>query len=267
MTYGNCLRTARTVAISALLLVQPLTAQDSETVPAAHWRERTSLGVSAGVLRPTGNSQLYTLLDRALTPGGQLLQPRLASGTVYFAVTPTVSLAWRSALGGYTAATGSIAQPSVPTAGISQRTTLRLRVQSTLGAQFTAWRWAAPARSRVTDRLRLTLGAGAGVVSYRLSQRGTFVDATNSVAYGAAYRSSGIGPLTYAASELEMPLTRSVAVQASLRRQWGSARMSEDYSTFDRLDFGGTTAMLGVLIAPWRRATDRKTVRHERSEP
>lgn len=240
-------------ALPALLAAPALQAQHPAQTPAVSWQSRLSAGISGGALSPTAHSQLFTLLDKALAPGRNMLQPRLISGTVLYATTPNVSLVWRSDVGGHTAQSVSIAQPMTPTTDLSQSTTLRIRLQSTLGAQFTAWRWAAPASSRRGDRLRLTLGAGLGVVSYQLDQRGTFVDAPRRIAYGASYRSSGVGPLTYAASSIDIPVQQQLSISAVIRQQWGSARMSTDYAAFDRLDLGGTTASVGMIFAPSRR--------------
>lgn len=256
MSTASPSRRRRVSALLSLLAAPCLSAQqvlDSTAVP---WQSRFAVGISAGALSPTAHSQLYTLLDRALTPGRHMLQPRLMSGTVLYATSPNVSLVWRSDVGTHTARSVSIAQPTTPTTDLSQNTTLRIRLQSTLGAQFTAWRWEAPASSLRSDRLRLTFGAGLGVVAYQLDQRGTFVDAPDRIAYGASYRSSGVGPLTYASSSLEIPVRRQLSITAVVRHQWGSARMSQDYATFDRLDLGGTTVSIGMVAAPFRRAHD-----------
>ncbi|HYW49407.1 MAG TPA: hypothetical protein VE861_02310, partial [Gemmatimonadaceae bacterium] len=192
-----------------------------------------------------------TLLDQALTPDASVLHPRLLSASVLYALTDDVSLVLRADAGGRSSRTTSIAQPSTPAADLSQRTTLRIRLQSTLGAQFTALRWHGRTSTPMHDHLRLQFGGGGGVVSYQLDQRGTFVDAARSLAYGAAYRSVGTGGVAYATSSLEIPVQRLATISASLRRQWGSARMTQDYATFDRLDFGGTTASVGLVLHPF----------------
>lgn len=236
----------------ALGMAPALLAQSTESAAQIPWQSRIAIGISGGTLSPTANSQLFTLLGRALQPGRHMLQPRMLSGTVFYAMTPTVSLTWRSDVGGHTAESVSIAQPTTPAADLSQRTTLRIRLQSTIGAQFTAWRWAPAASDATGDRVRLTFGAGLGAAAYQLDQRGTFVDATRRVAYGASYRSASIGPMTYATTSLEIPVRPRFFVNAVVRQQWGSARMTQDYSTFDRFDLGGTTATLGLAYAPSR---------------
>ena len=245
------MRSATCLAALHFGIVAPLAAQSAAVEGRAPWRERVSLEVGSGILNPTAHSQLYTLLDRALAPGGRTLQPRLLYGIVHYAVTPQVAIVLRADAGSHTTRSVSVAQPTTPAPDLRQQTTLRIRAQSTLGAQFVAWRWHGRDSSSGSDRVRLTFGAGIGAVSYGLNQHGTFVDATRLIAYRADYRSSGIGPMTYAASTLEVPVRRGVALSGILRRQWGSARMSQDYATFDRLDFGGTTGTIGLVMKPW----------------
>ena len=99
-----------------------------------------------------------------------------------------------------------------------------------------------------SDRLRLVLGAGGGVASYRLRQWGDFVNAERRVAFWDEFRSSGRGAFGFASAGIEVPLHRWVAVQGELRHQVGSAPMSEDFAEFDRLDLGGTQLTAGLRI-------------------
>lgn len=254
MTHNSQLARVACVVVFQLTLASHSAAQAALPAPELRgsWRERLGFTVGGGVFSPTGNSQLYWLLNRALTPGSDILQPRLLSGSIQYGVSPTVAVVLRADVGSHSSRTHSIAAPSTPAADLSQRTTLRIRMQSTLGAQFAPWQWRGPTAAH-DDRLRLNVGAGGGLASYQLDQRGTFVDADRALSYGASYRSLGTGLVSYAMASVDIPIVRVAAVSVSLRKQWGSARMTRDYSSFDRLDLGGTTASLGMMLRPFRK--------------
>ena len=246
---------ARFLALG-LLAAAPVQAQqaprDSAAATAAGrwWLDRLSIAAQYGVLRPAGGSELYALVDRALTPGADALRPKLVGGELHVRVRGPWSIVLGAEAGSGTVGSASRVQPAAA-AGESpqQRTTLDLTAVQTLGASWQALRWRGGATG-ASDRLRLVLGAGGGVARYRLRQWGTFVDVERALAFENDLRSSGRGGLGYASASVEVPLRRWVALQGALRRQAGSAPMSADYASFDRLDLGGTRFSVGVLLHP-----------------
>jgi hypothetical protein len=95
------------------------------------------------------------------------------------------------------------------------------------------------------------LAAGGGVARYQLRQWGDFVDEQRLVAFEADFNSAGRGAFGFASAGVEVPLQRWLALQAELRHQVGSASMSADYDTFDKIDLGGTRFSVGARFSPW----------------
>ncbi|MDF1503286.1 hypothetical protein PYV61_10050, partial [Roseisolibacter sp. H3M3-2] len=149
--------------------------------------------------------------------------------------------------GGGSAASTSRATPDGG-APVAQRTALDLTGVQWAGVEWTALRW----RPAAGERLRVTLGAGAGAAAYRLRQWGAFVDAERRVAYEDDFRSRGRGAVAYAQAAVAVPVRRWLAVQGDVRRQAGSAPMTDDFAGFDRLDLGGTRLGVGVTVRPGR---------------
>lgn len=243
------------LALAAVATV-PLGAQRAPvavaTAPGAAgpgWFERISVSARLGEFRPAGQSELFSLLDHALTPGADALRPTLVGGELHFAVSDRWGVLLGAEAGRSTVASVSRVQPASGSGEVRQQTALRLTAVQYLGAEWQAFRWRGAGRD-APDRLRLVLGAGGGAARYDLRQWGDFVDAERRVAYDDDFRSAGRGVFGYVSAAVEVPLRRWVAVQGELRRQAGSAPMSADYASFDRLDLGGTRFSVGVLLHP-----------------
>jgi hypothetical protein len=232
---------------AAVLVAAPAHAQSA--TPDA-WGERIGVAARYGAFQPAGRSEVFSLIDRALTPGSRALRPRLVGGELHVRVVGPLGLVAGIESGGSTVASASRV---APTSGsdVRQRTTLDFTTVGSLGAEWRALRWRGGAADG-DDRRRVLLGAGGGVARYRLRQWGDFVDAERRVAYADDFRSTGRGAFAYAGLGLEVPVRRWIALQGDVRRQFGSAPMSADYASFDRLDLGGTRIGAGVMVRPRR---------------
>lgn len=241
---------ARAFALAAVVAA-PVAAQQParDTASSSSWLGRISLTARLGQLRPSGRSELFALMDRALLPTDGALRPRLAGGELHVALTPRFGVLLGAESGRGTVASVSRARATGVDADVRQRTTLDVASLQYVGAEWQAFRWRRDGAG-ATDRLRVLLGAGGGVARYRLRQWGDFVDAQRSVAYGDDFGSSGRGGFGYGSATLEVPVRRWVAVQGDVRRQVGSAPMSADFASFDRLDLGGTRLAVGLRLRP-----------------
>ena len=243
-------------SVGALLLVAaaaPATAQPAarDTTPSTSWLGRVSVTARLGELRPSGRSQLYTLMDRALVPTSGALRPRLAGGELHVRVARGFGVVLGAEAGQGSVASVSRARATATSADARQQTTLDLTSLQYVGADWEAFRWrGARTGARATDRLRVVLGAGGGVARYQLHQWGEFVDAQRSVAYADDFASAGRGGFAYGSAALEVPLRRWLSLQGDVRRQVGSAPMTADFAGFDRLDLGGTRLGVGVRLHP-----------------
>lgn len=206
---------------------------------------RVSVAAHVGEFRPAGGSELYALLDRALAPGSGPLRPKLMGAALHLQMSDAWSVVLGADAGGTTTASVSQAQPTTGVSDLRQQTTFELTSTQSLGIEWRALRWRGAGAS---DHLRLVLGGGGGLAHYRLRQWGNFVDVPQRIGFSDRFLSVGRGPFAYASAGIEVPLRSQLALRGEVRRLAGSAPMSNDYSTFDRLDLSGTTVSMGVRI-------------------
>ncbi|WP_373061671.1 hypothetical protein [Gemmatimonas sp.] len=235
------------VAACLVMLAPALQAQNASRDSSA-W-SRVSVSVRYGVFTPSGNSEAYSLIDRALYSGAATLNPRIAGADVAVRLTPRWSARLGIESGERTMESVSRVSPATTTSPVAQQTALQLTSVQSLGVEWRAARWAR-AQGAGADRARLILGAGVGTARYRFQQWGTFVDAERLVAYRDNFYSTGRGLFEYVSAGVDVPVTRWVALQGTVRQQFGAAPMSDDYATFDRLDLGGTNVSVGVRFSP-----------------
>ncbi len=240
---------ALAAVVAAPAAAQQQSARDTASAAASSWLGRVSVTARLGQLRPSGRSELFALMDRALLPTDGALRPRLAGGELHVALTPRFGVLLGAESGRGTVASVSRARATGVDADVRQPTTLDVASLQDVGAEWQALRWRRDGVG-ATDRLRVLLGAGGGVARYRLRQWGDFVDAQRSVTYGDDFGSAGRGGFGYGSATLEVPVRRWVAVQGDVRRQVGSAPMSADFASFDRLDLGGTRVAAGLRLRP-----------------
>ncbi|WP_373068764.1 hypothetical protein [Gemmatimonas sp.] len=235
------------VAACLVMLAPALQAQNASR-DSSTW-SRVSVSVRYGVFTPSGNSEAYSLIDRALYSGAATLNPRIAGADVAVRLTPRWSARLGIESGERTMESVSRVSPATTTSPVAQQTALQLTSVQSLGVEWRAARWAR-AQGAGADRARLILGAGVGTARYRFQQWGTFVDAERLVAYRDDFYSTGRGLFEYVSAGVDVPVTRWVALQGTVRQQFGAAPMSDDYATFDRLDLGGTNVSVGVRFSP-----------------
>jgi len=239
--------TARRVTALLLMTASSMAAQKVRTD--SSWLGRVSVSVRHGVLNPSGNSEVYSLIDRALDPGTATLNPRLTGVDLSVRITPRWSIRLGTESGERTMSSVSRVSPATTTSAVAQQTALQLSSAQSLGAEWRAARWTRSGGAGL-DRARLILGAGVGTARYRFHQWGAFVDAERLVAYRDDFYSTGRGTFEYLSAGLDVPIRRWVALQGTVRQQFGSAPMSDDYATFDRIDLGGTNVSVGVRVSP-----------------
>jgi hypothetical protein len=246
----------RALPAAVIVAVAPAHAQrhdsgdriDGDSVSST-WLDRVTVVARYGTFRPARQSVVYSLIDRALTPGSRALRPSLVGGELHVRMVGRWGLLLGAESGSSTVASVSRAQPASASGDVRQQTTLGLSSVQYVGGEWQALRWRRAHRD-APDRLRVVLGAGGGVARYRLRQWGDFVDAERGVAFENDFRSAGRGGFGYASAGVDVPLRGWIALEGELRRQAGSAPMSADYATFDRLDLGGTRFSVGLQLRP-----------------
>lgn len=243
--FASCIASGIAACLSAM---SPSLHAQTAPQDSSAW-SRVSVAVRYGVLTPSGNSEVYSLIDRALDPGAATLNPRLTGVDLSVRITPRWSIRLGTESGERTMGSVSRVSPATTTSAVAQQTALQLSSAQSLGAEWRAARWTRSGGAGL-DRARLILGAGVGTARYRFHQWGAFVDAERLVAYRDDFYSTGRGTFEYLSAGLDVPIRRWVALQGTVRQQFGTAPMSDDYATFDRIDLGGTNVSVGVRVSP-----------------
>lgn len=247
---------AQSIPVSSGVEVRGARVSSDAARGGATWWERLSVSVRYGQFRPTGNSELYSLVDRALTPGASAFRPALTGGELHLRLRPRWSALIGLEGGDKVVASRSQARPTSGSDVVRQQTRFNLRSLAYVGVEWEGWRWRTSVASN-RERLTVSLGAGAGAVRYGVRQWGDFVDVTRGVAYSDDFRSSGQGALGFASLTVDAPIRSWVSLRGQVRQQRASAPMSGDYDRFDRIDLGGTRFGLGLRL----RYSGRETIK------
>jgi hypothetical protein len=92
------------------------------------------------------------------------------------------------------------------------------------------------------------VGAGGGVVIYRLEQDGDFVDFRDYGIFTATLESSGSAPLLHALAGMDQWFTPRLGMSAEVRYSYARANPSQAFRDFYTVDLGGVQATLGFSV-------------------
>ena len=92
------------------------------------------------------------------------------------------------------------------------------------------------------------LGAGAGVMYYRFSQAGDFVDFQTNGVFNKSFASSGWAPTTHALAGFDYSLTPRLSLTTEARYAWAQADLGRDYSGFKPIDLSGLSTTVGIYV-------------------
>ena len=100
----------------------------------------------------------------------------------------------------------------------------------------------------VPTRLAPYVAGGVGSVWYKFKQTGDFVDFKTLDVFPTTLESSGWAPGAYGAAGLDYALSPRVGLVTEARFDYARARLSNDFSGFDRIDLSGFTVTLGLTF-------------------
>lgn len=100
----------------------------------------------------------------------------------------------------------------------------------------------------VPSRIAPYVGAGAGLMWYRFRQEGDFVDFQTLDVFGAKFESDGWGPIVQGMAGVDVTVTPRMSLTADARYVHSDARVSGDFSGFDKLDLSALTTSLGLTF-------------------
>lgn len=132
---------------------------------------------------------------------------------------------------------------------IEQSTVLR-RLPVTIGLRYYL---TPPGRSLgrlawVPARLAPYVAAGVGREWYRFRQSGDFVDYATLDVFSETLESSAWTTVGYGAAGLDYALNARIGLVTEARYDYARARMSPDFSGFDRIDLSGLSVTLGLAL-------------------
>ncbi len=98
----------------------------------------------------------------------------------------------------------------------------------------------------VPSKARAYVGAGGGLVWYRLAQIGDFVDFVDLSIFTGEFQSTGFGTEAHAFVGVDVQLKPAVYLSFEGRYMWADAGLSGDFVGFDPIDLSGLRITAGV---------------------
>jgi hypothetical protein len=92
------------------------------------------------------------------------------------------------------------------------------------------------------------IGAGGGAMWYKFRQEGDFVDYQTLNVFSALLESSGWAPTVQALGGVDVTLSPRIGFTADVRGTWARAKLSRDYSGYEKIDLSGVTGALGFTF-------------------
>jgi len=100
----------------------------------------------------------------------------------------------------------------------------------------------------IPNRFASYVGAGAGGLYYKFRQAGDFIDFKTSNVFSSIYESDGWTHTEHLLAGFDYALGPRFALNTEARYQFASAKLSNDFSGFERLDLSGLSTTVGLAI-------------------
>ena len=241
---------AGAVALAAALALAPGLAAQGAGDGFLFRVPRGSVGLRLGYALPTAGSDLFAYFIDTLTLGRKDFGAIDIAGDLAFRVAPRLDAVF--SLGYASSSAGSeyrrwVDQNNLP---ITQRTTFQ-RIPITASVK---WYLESPGRSIgrfawLPRNYAPFVGAGAGVMWYRLHQWGDFIDFTNGNAVVPGDVSSEDWALTgHVFAGMDVALGPRFVLSGQARYTYGKAPLSNDFQDFNRIDLSGLSLTAGVAV-------------------
>lgn len=92
------------------------------------------------------------------------------------------------------------------------------------------------------------VGAGAGVMYYRLHQWGNFVDFADTTIFTDDFTSSDWAGTAHVFAGVDVPLGAQFVLSGEARYTWASGSLSSDFSGFSKIDLSGFSVTAGAAV-------------------
>ncbi|MDP1892017.1 MAG: hypothetical protein Q8K55_14080 [Gemmatimonadaceae bacterium] len=208
---------------------------------------KASVTVRGGFARPSESSDLYSFVRDELTVARGDFAGSSWSVDAAFFVRPQLAVQFGAGLSGRT--TPSVYRDWVDTDDreIEQSSSLR-RMPLSAGLRYYL---TPPGRSIsrlswVPARVTPYVAAGSGITWYQFKQTGDFLDYQTLDVFGTELISEGWSPSAFGAVGADYALGARVGLVGEARYDWASARLSSDFSGFNRIDLSGFAVTVGL---------------------
>lgn len=92
------------------------------------------------------------------------------------------------------------------------------------------------------------VGAGAGLMQYRLLQDGDFVDIADRTIFSDVFEARGWAPSAHAFGGVDIKLLRWLYASAEARYVWAAAELGDSFVDFEPIDLSGVRTTAGLTV-------------------
>lgn len=210
-----------------------------------------SFSLRGGYSRANAGGDLFSFFSNTFTLNRGDFSGLTGAADLAFRLSPRLDIVLGSSYAGtsraseYRRLVDQNEQPIRQTTGLQ-----RVPVTASLRAYLTPRGRSVGQFAWVPARIAPYVGAGGGVMWYRLRQTGDFVDVVNpgNEVFPADISSSGWTPTANAMAGLEYSLTPRLALTGEGRYTWARANLNQSFTGFRRMDLSGFSTTLGLSV-------------------
>jgi len=208
-----------------------------------------ALILRGGFASPTARGDVYSFLENQFTLDKGDFRSASLGADLLVGVASRVDLDFGVGVSG--SRTGSEFRHFVGTDNLPiQQTTSLTRVPLTAGARV----YLAPKGRSIgqfawiPNKVVPYVGAGGGMMWYRLHQGGDFIDFQTSDVFNDEFESSGWAPTAHGMVGLDYALTPRLALTGEARYTWAKTQLGTDYTGFDGIDLSEFGMTVGLNV-------------------
>jgi Outer membrane protein beta-barrel domain len=205
--------------------------------------------VRGGFASPMARGDLYSFFENQFTLNkGDFRSPSLGA-ELLVGIAPRLDLDFGVGVSG--SKTASEFRHFVGTDDLPiQQTTSLTRVPLTAGARI----YLAPKGRSIgsfvwiPNKIVPYVGAGGGMMWYRLHQAGEFIDFQTTDVFDDAFESSGWAPAAHGMAGVDYTITPRLALTGEARYTWAKTKLGSDFTGFDGIDLSEFGVTLGLNV-------------------